>query len=685
MRAVPEHGTPVSRAIGDAPDLSEDSPRIEELQEQAWSGYVGDRVALAGRIKDAPESPGVYVYRGDDGTVLYVGKAKNLRQRLRSYFASALSPKTEALMSKVGSLETISVGSEKEAFILENLLIKRHRPRYNILLRDDKQYPYIRVGVADKWPRVTIARRTAKDGARYFGPYTRAGSVRETLALLRRIFPFRNCNDRTLAQVKRPCLDYHIGRCLGPCTGKLDESVYAATIDEVVKFLEGRLREVRASLQKRMTAHAENMEFEAAARVRDQIRALDDVTERQKVATNDHKDRDVLGLARSGETACVSLLTFREGKLLGKEGFILSGAAGRSDVDVLEAFISQYYSSAPFYPPEIIVPAEIPTAAHLEEMLTDQRRAAGRGRESAVRLRHPKRGRLRDIMDMARENAETMLAERVPKEERESEANQKAMEDLALALGTGRLPSRIEGYDISNISGHEAVASMVVLKDGKPDKSSYRKFKMKVDGKPNDFAMMQEVLWRRFRKGLAERQKAAEATGGRHANPDEEGTVVPVPRGGLKGPGKFATFPDLVIVDGGKGQVSAAKEVLDELHLDIPLAGLAKKNEELYLPGASDPIVLPRDSGALYLVTRLRDEAHRFAVTYHRKLRGEKATRSQLLDIPGVGPSRVKELLTAYGDIEAIRNATVEDLAAVRGIGPALAKVIHDYLNPPKQ
>jgi excinuclease ABC subunit C len=640
--------------------LSED--KSAPLQDRAWTGYVGDRSALALRIKEAPESPGVYVYRGEDGTILYVGKAKNLRNRLRSYFASTLAPKTEALMEKAASLETINVDSEKEALILELNLIKRHKPRYNILLRDDKQYPYIRVGVADKWPRVTLARRTAKDGARYFGPFTRAGSVRETLFLLRRIFPYRNCTDRALAQVSRPCLDYHIGRCLGPCTGTLDESAYAATIDEVVKFLEGRLKEVRGALQKRMSAHAENMEFEAAARVRDQIKALDDVTERQKITTSDMKDRDVLGLARSGETAFVSLLTVREGKLLGKEGFILSGAADQSDSDILEAFISQYYSAAPFYPPEILIPTGLPSVTELEEMLSEQRKA-GLGREGAVHLRAPVRGKFRELMAMAEENARAMLAERVPKEERETEANQKAMEDLATALGAARLPSRIEGYDISNITGKEAVASMVVLKDGKPDKSSYRKFKMKIDGKPNDFAMMQEVLWRRFRKGMAEREKAA----------------------ALKSPGKFATFPDLVIVDGGKGQVSAAKDVFDELKLDIPLAGLAKKNEELFLPDRSDPIVLPRDSGALYLVVRLRDEAHRFAVGYHRTLRGQKATRSVLLDIPGIGPSKVKDLLTAFADIEVLRMAPVSEIAKVKGIGTSLAQSIHDHLNARRQ
>lgn len=631
------------------------------FEEQAWTGWVGDRSVLAEKSKEAPDSPGVYVYRGPDGTVLYVGKAISLRSRLRSYFALTLAPKTEALMQRVASLETITVGSEKEALILELNLIKKHKPKYNILLRDDKQYPYIRVGVSDPWPRVTMVRRTAKDGARYFGPFTRAGAVRETLFLLRRIFPYRNCTDRTLQQVARPCLDYHIGRCLGPCTGKLDAATYKATIDDVVEFLEGRLKEVKQNLEKRMSEHAENMEFEQAAHVRDQVRALDSVTEKQRITAPDFKDRDVLGLARAKDTAFVALLPVREGKLLGKEGFILSGAADQEDCDILEAFISQYYSTAPFFPAEILVPCDLPSVPELQDILKEQRKAS-QGREGAVRLLSPKRGKLKELLAMARDNAEGMLSEYVPKEEREADANRKAMEDLGQALGMAALPSRIEGYDISNITGQEAVASMVVLKDGKPDKASYRRFKMKVDGKPNDFAMMQEVLWRRFKKGLAERTKAAES-----ATPSN--------------PGKFATFPDLVLVDGGKGQVSAAKDVLDELGLPIPLAGLAKKNEEVFLPEESEPVVLPRDSGALYLVMRLRDEAHRFAVTYHRKLRGEKAVRSVLLDIPGLGPSKVKELLTAFSDLEALKSAPAEEIAKVKGIGPSLANRILGHLN----
>ena len=626
---------------------------------EAWVGLVGDRHELAEKIRECPESPGVYAFRGIDGKVLYVGKAKNLRNRLRSYFASDLTPKTEALMSKVARLETIIVGSEAEALLLELNLIKKHRPEYNVRLRDDKHYPYIRVGVMDPWPRVTLVRRRQRDGARYFGPYARAQSARETLAVLRRIFPYRTCTDPALAQATRPCLDYHIGRCMGPCTGDLDSAAYKSMIDEVVKFLEGRHGEVKSRLERRMRDYAEAMEFEKAARVRDQIRALEDVTRKQLISVPDWKDRDLIGLARSRDTAFVALLTVREGKLVGKEGFVLQGAAEESDAQVLEAFIVQYYSSSKVFPHEILVPVEIPSSKDLEAFLKNERRAQGGG-ERATRIRTPKRGRLKELVIMAMDNARNMMEGEVPREEREYAASRKVMEDLRDFLGLERLPRRIEGYDISNLTGKQAVASMVVITDGKPDKSQYRKFRMKIEGKPNDFAMMQEALWRRFRKGLAEREEAKKS--GK--------------------PGKFAVFPDLIMVDGGKGQVSAAQEVLEELGLDIPLVGLAKRNEELFLPGRSEPVELPRDSGGLFLVMRLRDEAHRFAVSYHRALRGKEATQSVLEKIPGVGPKRARELLRAFGDVEAIRQKSPGEIAGVKGIGPQLATTILEALRP---
>lgn len=423
-------------------------------------------------------------------------------------------------------------------------------------------------------------------------------------------------------------------------------------INEVVKFLEGKHKDVRDRLERRMRELAASLDFENAARVRDRIKALDDVTERQKVVLSDMKDRDVLGLARSGQYAFVALLPVRQGKLMGREGFVLTGSELDDDAEVIRAFITQYYPNAPFVPEEIIIPVEVQDQEEL-------------GKYIGARVRTPKRGVLKDLVGMASDNAVAMMDTSIPKYKREAAEHLQAMQDLARALNLPNLPARIEGYDISNIQGKEAVASMVVLQDGKPDKSSYRRFRIKTGDRPNDVAMMQEVLWRRFKRGLDDR--AAMEDGG-----DTFGKKS-----------KFAVFPDLIVVDGGKGQVNAAKQVLDELGLDIPVAGLAERNEELFLPGVKDPIVLPRDSGALFLVMRLRDEAHRFALAYHRKLRHKRVLRSELSDIPGLGPARIKELLRTFGSVDAIRKASVEDLQKAQGIGPHLAKTIYEHFNKP--
>ncbi|HHT85171.1 MAG TPA: excinuclease ABC subunit UvrC [Firmicutes bacterium] len=618
-----------------------------------WAGFKGNRHELAEHVNGLPGSPGVYVFRGEGGEILYVGKAINLKNRVRSYFGSNLPVKTEALMSRVEGLEIIVVDSEAEAFILESNLIKKHRPRYNILLRDDKQYPYLRINLNDQWPTVSVVRRMSKDGARYFGPFTRSGSVRETLSFLRRIFPYRTCSDRSLAQATRPCLNYHIGRCLGPCTGEISRDEYMETINEVVKFLEGRHKDVRKRLEKRMLELASNLDFENAARVRDRIQALDDVTERQKVVLNDMKDRDVLGLARSGKYAFVALLPVREGKLMGREGFVLTGSELDDDREVIRAFITQYYPKAPFVPREIVIPVALEDEDEINRYI-------------GTKLRTPKRGVFKELVEMASENATAMMDTSMPKYKREAGEYLQAMEDLARALDLPGLPMRIEGYDISNISGKEAVASMVVLYNGKPEKSSYRRFRIKTGDKPNDVAMMQEALWRRFKSGLDDRVKS-----------EGQGNT-------LLRQSKFAVFPDLVIVDGGKGQANAAKQVLDELGLSIPVAALAEKNEELFLPGAKEPIILARDSGALFLVIRLRDEAHRFALSYHRKLRKKKTLQSELSDIPGLGPARIRQLLSTFGSVDSIKKASLEDLQKSEGIGPHLARTIYEHFNKPQ-
>ncbi len=631
-----------------------------DYQGKAWTGFRGSRFDLAARVEDIPETPGVYAFRDANGEILYVGKAKDLRKRVRSYFAARLSPKTAVLMERVAGLETITVDSEVEALILELTLIKKHRPKYNILLRDDKTYPYIRVGLDEEWPRVTVVRRVKNDGAKYFGPFTRSGSVRETLSLLRRAFPYRSCSDAALAQAVRPCLDYQIGRCLGPCTGRLDPSLYKRTIEQVVRFLEGKHSRVRAELEKQMVDYASVLDFENAARVRDQIGCLDDVTQRQKIVSPGMQDTDVLGLAQQSDMSFVVLLPVREGRLCGREGFVLTGTGDSQPGDVLEAFMTQYYSAASFIPRQVLLSHHVVSQPNLEEFLT-ARGMDSSGLRSQVRIRVPQRGRLKELMGMAEDNARALMIEYVPRRERERQAIGEALEQLAESLGLSRPPGRVEGYDVSNISGHQAVASMVVLTEGFPDKTQYRQFRMSVQGKPDDYAMIQEALWRRFQRGFKDREKLA-ATGRA---------------------GRFSAFPDLIVVDGGKGQVSAAKEVLDELGLKIPLAGLAEKKEELFVPGRSDPVLLPRDSGALYLVMRLRDEAHRSALTYHRKLRERKALDSALTKVPGIGQARARALMDVFGDVETLRKASVEEIARVKGIGLQLAGKIVSHLNDP--
>lgn len=621
---------------------------IDELRTERMVVRDSSRDDLRRKALEAPEGPGVYVFKGEGGEVLYVGKARSLRNRVRSYFGQDLSPKTRTMMERATDVEFITTGSETEALILESNLVKKHKPRYNIRLKDDKHYPYLRVGLADEWPGVTIARRTKKDGARYFGPFTRAGAVRETLKLLRKIFPYRTCKDTTFKTQARPCLEYHVGRCPAPCAGLCSREAYMETIEEVVRFLEGKHREVRESLERRMRARAESLDFEGAAKLRDQIRALDQIMSAKKAIRADMKDGDVLGFHPYGDDGYMAVLVIREGRLLGREGFKLTGTRDEPLSEVLAAFVAQYYSSrAAAVPEEILIPDAGADTASLEDLL---QQVSGH----VVKVLAPKRGFKKDLVSMAMDNARVLVSELVPLDERKKAENEKAMEDLARELSLSVLPRRIEGYDVSNTGGKDASASLVVLQDGKPDKSSYRRFKISLD-EPDDYAMMEEALRRRFSRGLEERRKGKS--------------------------GKFTVFPDLVLVDGGKGQVSVASKVMSELGLDIPVVGLAKKNEEIYIPGREDPLILPRDSGALFLVMRLRNEAHRFAVSYHRKLRSKKARRSALDDVPGLGEERKKALLAHFGSVESIARASPEEIQKLPGIGPVLAAKILESLS----
>ncbi|MFO7247039.1 MAG: excinuclease ABC subunit UvrC [Thermaerobacter sp.] len=605
------------------------------------------RQDLEATVRSLPTRPGVYVFRDAEGDVLYVGKAVNLRNRVRSYFQSPrnLTGKVLHMVNQVDAIEVITTDNDVEALVLESNLIKRYKPPYNIRLRDDKHYPYLKVTVNEAWPRVIIARSVQNDGARYFGPYTDSGALHETLRVIRKTFPYRICSNYRLQQKGRPCLEYYIGRCLAPCDGRADPGQYAAMIEELCDFLEGRDVSVIRQVEARMHEAAERLDFERAAELRDQLRALRQVQEKQKVISGRLEDQDLVGCAQAGGRACVQVFFVREGKVVGREHFLLDGAGAREPGEILAAFIKQYYADTPFIPREILVSAALPAD---EEAVIGRWLAERRG--TRVFLRVPQRGEKRRLMNLVVENARLLLEQEQARSRRDREGGRQAVEDLASALGLETLPSRIECFDISNFQGRQAVGSMVVFQDGAPRKSDYRRFKIRTVQGANDFAMMQEVLYRRFRRGQEEDPR-------------------------------FAQLPDLIVIDGGKGQLNAALEVLRALNLDhIPTIALAKRLEEVYLPGRPDPLRLPDHSPGLLLLRRVRDEAHRFAVTYHRKLRAARSVRSVLDDIPGIGPRRRRALLKHFGSIEAIRSASVEELAAVPGMSRRAAEAVKERL-----
>ena len=581
-----------------------------------------------------PDKPGVYLMRDVAGKIIYVGKAVNLKNRVRSYFQQrGLSPKTEALVARIQSFETIVTASEIEALILECNLIKKHRPRYNISLRDDKTYPFVKVTWSEEYPRVYPTRRVEKDGAKYYGPYASAGAMHETLALLKRLFPLRSCRSM---DARRPCLEYHINRCLAPCAGMVDVETYREMVKTVCLFLEGRSTDVEKDLKRRMLAAAEAMKFELAARLRDQLSAVRQVTEKQNIVTG-AGDQDVLGLARMGGQSCVQVFFVRSGKMVGRDRFMLSGGETESDGEILAAFVKQYYNESSFIPREILTPAALPETDLLTAWLT-QRKAG------AVHLLTPQRGTKRELVLLAGENATEALRQRSEREEAREGKRSAAVQELAERLELDILPQRIECFDISHIQGAETVASMVVFTDGEPDKSEYRRFRLKtVEGSPDDFASMQEVTLRRYRDA--------------------------------KEP-----LPDLIVIDGGKGQLSSALEVIRGVGLaEIPVIGLAKEFEHIFRENISEPLVLPRHSEALRLVQQIRDEAHRFAVGYHRKLRAKRNLVSVLDHIRGIGAKRRQALWKHFGTIGRIRAASEEELASAPGMNITAAQAVHRF------
>ncbi|MFZ5652616.1 MAG: excinuclease ABC subunit UvrC [Bacillota bacterium] len=609
----------------------------------------------ADKLKNLPERPGVYIFRDGEGRVIYVGKAVSLKNRVRSYFqaGSGQSPKVKSMMEKAADLEYIVTDSELEALILECNLIKEHRPRYNILLKDDKSYPYMKITVNEEYPRVHITRRVLKDGGLYFGPYTRVGAVHETLDLIRRLFPFRTCKDKVLKPKGRPCLNHHIKRCLGPCAGKVTGEEYRNMIREVSLFLEGRQEELVKKLTARMEEASRKLEFERAAELRDQIRSVEKVLEKQKIISTRREDQDAVAVAQGQDEAVVMVFFVRGGKLLGRDSLMLNGASGVERGEIIASFLKQYYSSADFIPGEILIQEISPAEAGVISRWLSGKKG------SKVAVMAPRRGEKKKLLEMVERNAMLSLEEWLLVR---ASARDGAMDtgELSRHLGLGDVCRRIECYDISNTQGAEAVASMAVFEDGKPAPGEYRRFKIKTVQGPDDVASMREVIGRRFQRGREER--------------------VLIGTGQLSTrQAKFHIFPDLVIVDGGKGQLSAAVEAMSGAGCDIPVFALAKEEELLFAPGRDEPIRLPRDSGALHLLQRIRDEAHRFAVTYHRQLRTKRNLKSLLDEIEGIGEVRRRSLLKAFPNIEAIAAATTEELAAVPGMNRPSAEAVHIF------
>ena len=621
--------------------------------------------AFQHRLRVTPEKPGVYLMKDAGDNVLYVGKASVLRNRLRSYFASPAghSAKIRRLVPQITDFEFIVTDTEAEALILENTLIKRYRPRYNARLKDDKTYPFLKIDLSEEFPRVYITRQVSDDGARYFGPFATAGSVRQTMDLVKKLFPYRSCTKVITGSDPRPCLEYFIHRCVAPCSGYASREEYDRVIQQVILFMEGNTDAVTQELSKKMEESSEGLEFERAAVLRDQIRSIERVAEEQriKVDSNPIGDADVIAMAQGTDETWVEVFFIRHGKLIGRDHFFMEGAQDDSTSLVLAQFIKQFYQTALVIPPKILLQHPVEE----EELIQDWLRQR---RGGAVNLVFPQRGANRKLLNIVVENANQGLAQHRVKWLNNPDVIHQAMAELQEELSLPALPLRMECYDISHIQGTSLVGSMVIFQDGKPKTSHYRRFKIKLVEGVDDYASMQEMLRRRFRR-LANARAEASALSGLAV------TDLAVPN--LEGDGPqdaWSILPDLVIIDGGKGHLSAALEVLLELGLDdIPLAALAKENEELFVPHTPEPIILPRRSQGLYLVQRIRDEAHRFAITYHRNLRSKGSLRSSIDLVTGIGPKRKRMLLRRFGSIQAIKDAPVDEIAAVPGLTRSLA------------
>lgn len=583
-----------------------------------------------------PDKPGVYLMHDAHGKVIYVGKAVVLKNRVRSYFRNLAShtPKVRAMVEKIAEIETIVTSSEVEALILECNLIKKYRPRYNIMLKDDKTYPFLKVTVNEDFPRIYVTRRQMRDGAKYYGPYADVGAMHDTVKLLRSMFPLRTCRKMN---PDRPCLNYHIKRCLAPCAGYVTREEYGNMIKSVCMVLDGRTTELERDLKRRMQEAADNYAFEEAARLRDQLQAVIRLNEQQKAVTGSGGDMDIIGFAKDMTGICLQIFFVRKGKLIGRDNFFLPDG-GESEAEVMSAFVKQYYNEATFIPKEIVVPylPEEEEKQLIEIWLADKAE-----RKSELVL--PQRGVKKELLALANDNAKKLLEERLRKGSLSLKDDLAAAEELQLALALPNPLERMDCFDISHTQGSETVASMVVFRNGSASKKDYRKYKIvSAEGKPDDFKSMQEVVYRRYKD--------------------------------------YEDLPSLVVIDGGKGQLSSALEVIRGLGLhDLPVVGLAKREEEIFIPGQSESILLDRDSASLHLIQRIRDEAHRFAITFHRKLRGKRNLVSVLDHVEGIGPKRRQELWKKFKTLDAMKQASVEELAAVEGMNYPAAQTLYDF------
>ncbi|MFC2012675.1 excinuclease ABC subunit UvrC [Chloroflexota bacterium] len=597
------------------------------------------------QLRQMPISPGVYLMKDTEGNILYIGKAASLYNRVRSYFSTRqkLTPKLQRLVARVSELDFFVTGSEQEALILELNLIKRHHPRYNVSLKDDKTFPYLRIDINEDWPRVYTTRYLDENGGRYFGPFASARSVRQTLKIIRDLFPFRSCTRAITGSGSQPCLEYHIHRCPGPCIGAVSREEYAGVIKQVVLFLEGKQERIVRQLESKMKRASQGLDFEKAALLRDQIDAITRVVEGQKIATTVSGEQDVIAFVQDKNQALAQVFFIRRSKLTGRESFVLQGTRDEEPTQIMTSFIEQFYDSSPHIPPQILLQYPAYDLSVIKSWLQDKR--GGR-----VNIQVPRRGNKKQLVELVAENARQGLEHLKIKQLAAPASLSAALKEIQKEMSLPRLPSRIECYDISNIQGSDAVGSMAVFEQGRPKPAHYRRFRIKTVSGADDYAMLREVLSRRFKHT----DRAADT---------------------------WAIQPDLVLIDGGKGQLNAAHAIMGEAGAEsIPLASLAKENEEIFIPQRAAPIRLPHSSPGLQLLQRLRDEAHRFAISYHRNLHKKRAFTSALDAVAGIGPKRKRNLLRKFGSVRGIREASEQELTAVTGMTRSTAKKLKEYL-----